>query len=226
MNSEGFPYGDIVILALIAGFILLRLRGVLGSRTGNDQPNFFAKKMLSGAEQEPVVQVEEKSLKPKTPADADPYLAGLGEGAVTDALGQIKARDAQFNASDFLQGARTAFEMVFDAFVKSDKPTLRMLMSDTIFQHFAGAADAREAQENKLETTLVSAQAKDITDAELIKNMARIGVRFASEQISVTRNAKGDIIEGNPSEVHHVEDHWVFERDVTSKNPNWKIVET
>lgn len=226
MNSEGFPYADIVILALIAGFVLLRLRNVLGNKTGNDSPNFFNRITPVAGEQDPVVQLDEKSLKPKLLPEADPYLTGMGNNAIAETLNGIKAKDPAFNATAFLQGARSAFEMVFDAFVKGDKPTLKMLMSDTIYQHFIKELDARDGQESKPETTLVSAKAQEITEAELIKNSARIGVRFISEQVSVLRDAKGTIVEGDPSELHHVEDHWTFERDVTSKNPNWKIIET
>lgn len=222
------PYADLIILALIAGFILLRLRSVLGSKPGDD---FFVKKQppASGqpeAKLETVVQLDEKSLKTKPKEETDVYLATLGDSPVADTIRQIKAKDPQFTATGFLQGAKAAFEMVFDAFVKSDRQTLKMLLADTIFQHFSRELDSRDAQTNKSETTLVSVAAKDIIQATLDKNTARLTVRFESEQVTVVRGPKGEIVEGNPSELHHVEDQWVFERDVTAKNPNWKIIET
>jgi len=222
------PYADLIILALIAGFILLRLRSVLGSKPGDD---FFAKKQQSAADrlqfkQDPVVQLDEKSLKPKPKEEADAYLMMLADGPVAESLRQIKSKDPQFTATGFLQGAKAAFEMVFDAFVKGDRQTLKMLLSDPIFQHFSHELDNRTKQENKSETTLVSVIAKDITQAISDKNMARLTVHFESEQVTVIRGPKGNIVEGNPSELHHVEDQWTFERDLTSKNPNWKIIET
>ena len=139
---------------------------------------------------------------------------------------QLHLRLARVLSRHFLQGARAAYEMVFDAFVKGDKQTLKMLLSDTLCQEFSRELDARKGQETQSETTLVSVKAKDITNAVLDRNTARLTVHFESEQVTVVRNSKGEIVEGNPSDIHHVEDHWVFERDVTSKNPNWKIIET
>lgn len=219
------PYADLVILALIAGFILLRLRSVLGSKPGDD---FFARKQPERPEtkQETVIQLDEKSLKLKPKEEPDTYLATLGDSPLAETLKQIKSKDPQFTATKFMQGAKGAFEMVFDAFVKSDRQTLKMLLSDSIFQHFSRELDSRDKQENKSETTLVSVKAKEISKATLDKNTARITVHFESEQVTVVRGPKGNIVEGNPSELHHSEDQWVFERDITSKNPNWKIIET
>jgi len=222
--SEGIPYADIVILALVAGFILLRLRSVLGTKIGNDNPSYFNRPVAQD-KQEPIVQLDEKSLKPKR-EEPDNYLAKLDNVPLVDAIHTIKVKDPQFTATRFLEGAKGAFEMVFDAFAKGDKQTLKMLLSDTIFQEFGKEIAEREGHDEKTETTLVSVEAKDITHAELVSNMAHITVLFLSEQVTVVRNAEGAIIEGDPSEINHVEDRWVFERDVASKNPNWKIIET
>ncbi len=222
--SEGVPYADIIILALIAGFILLRLRSVLGSRS-EDDPKGFDRFIPTG--KEPVVRVEEKSRKARPKEEIiDDYLAKLEDHKIAEVLASIKEKDPQFSASEFLQGAKMAYEMVFDAFTKADQVTLKLLLSDDLFRTFKAELEAREKQEQKTETTLVSATAGDITSAELNRSIARLGVKFVSEQVILTRSAKGEVVEGDPSEIHRVEDHWVFERDVTSKNPNWKIVET
>lgn len=225
--SEAVPYADILILALIAVFILLRLRSVLGNRTGNENPDYFRRiSALKSETQEPIVQLDEKYQKAKVREEVDSYMTTLGTSEVAVTLQAIKSRDPLFTASHFLVGARGAFEMVFDAFAKGDKSTLKLLLSDPIYQHFVGEIEDRKGQENKSETTLVSVVAKDITQATLSGNIARVSVRFESEQVTITRNPKGDIVEGDPSAIHHVEDEWMFERDVTSKNPNWKIIET
>ncbi len=225
--SEGLPYADIIILALIAGFILLRLRSILGDKSGNDNPGYFTKvKLPLSGQQEPVVQLDEKSLKLKSREEADPYLQALAQGPIADTLETLKTKDPIFTATGFLQGARMAYEMVFDAFAKGDKQTLSMLLAPPIYLHFNQDIDTRETSALKTETTLVSVKAQDITQASLDKNVARLAVRFISEQVTLTRNISGDILEGNPSEWHHVEDEWIFERDITSKNPNWKIIET
>lgn len=223
--SENVPYADIIILALIAGFILLRLRSVLGTRS-EDDPAGFNRLLPMRQDQEAVVQLDEKSLKNKPREDADSYMAALEGGTVKEGLQQIKDKDPQFSASEFLYGARLAYEMVFDAFAKGDKPTLKMLLSDSIYQHFVSEIDAREKQQNHTETTLVSVAAKEITEAKTQRTIARLSVKFVSEQVTLVKDAKGTVIEGNPSQMHQAEDHWSFERDVTSKNPNWKVVET
>jgi len=225
--SDGNSYADIVILALIAGFILLRLRSVLGDKMGNDSPGYFSKPITTLTDkQEPIVQLDEKSLKPKGRDDSDPYLASLTDNDIIDTFNAIKAKDPLFTATYFMTGAKAAFEMVFDAFAKGDTPTLKRLMSDSLLTHFSTDIAQRDAQDVRTETTLVSVAAKDVTKAVLNGNIAQLTVHFASEQVHVERNKNGDIVGGNASDIHHAEDHWVFERDVTSKNPNWKIIET
>lgn len=221
--SEGIPYADIVILALVAGFILLRLRSILGQNHGID---FSQRPPQERPQKEPhpVVQLDKRPAKPKEEPDA--YLLKLGDAPPADGLKQIRQKDPQFSATDFLDGARRAFEMVFDAFVKEDKSTLKLLLSEELYDDFGRELESRSKEENRRETTLVSIRSGEITQAVLTGNLARITVKFTSEQVTVERNAAGDIVAGDPSQVSHVEDEWVFERDVTSKSPNWKIIET
>lgn len=220
--SDGNNYADIIIIALIAGFILLRLRAVLGQKTDQDLSQPQKPQEMSGT----VIQLGAASQKPRPRETLDPYAAALEQGAVNDAITAIKAKDPLFTATGFLDGAKMAFEMVFDAFAKSDKQTLALLLSPEIYAHFSDDVDARDAQTEKTETTLLSVKAREISEALLDKNTARVTVRFDSEQVTVARNAAGAIVSGDPSAVHHSQEEWVFERDVTSKNPNWKIIET
>jgi predicted lipid-binding transport protein (Tim44 family) len=225
--SDGSSYADILILALIAGFILLRLRSVLGDKIGNDNPSYFNKPQASEpVKAEPIVQLDEKSLRPRLREEEDPYLASLSDSAMTAALEEMKEKDPQFTATAFLQGAKMAYEMVFDAFAKGDKKTLSMLLSSELYDTFAREIDSRDGSAQKADTTLVSVTAKSISEASVNGSIARIKVVFDSEQITVVRNDNGEIIEGNPSDVTQVEEDWVFERNVTSKNPNWKVIET
>ncbi|MFW0777814.1 MAG: Tim44/TimA family putative adaptor protein [Rickettsiales bacterium] len=226
--NNAVPYADIIILALIAGFILLRLRSVLGQNTGDDNMDAFKKSMRTQAEQEPIIKLGDHNPKAKTKEEPEPdhYLKDVTDLSVTSGLKAIKEKDAEFSATQFMQGAKMAFEMVFDGFAKGDKAPLKMLLSDELYQQFDAEIEARNKSEDKTETTLVSVNAKDITKAELDKNNARITVRFLSEQITVVRDKDGKIIDGDPSEVSEADDEWVFERNVTSKNPNWTIVDT
>lgn len=224
--SEGIPYADIIILALVAGFILLRLRSVLGHKIGNDDPEMFKKNIIKQADSEPIIRLSEKSIKPKLREEADTYLQNISDDTLAATLKTIKLKDPEFSATAFLEGAKMAYEMVFDGFAKGDKTPLRMLLSDALYKHFEAELDAHANADIRTETTLVSVAAKDITKAELDKNMVRLSVKFLSEQVTVERDKDGKIVGGNASDVHDVEEEWTFERDVTSKNPNWKVIET
>ena len=225
--SEGIPYADLLILALVAGFILLRLRSVLGRQSGDDGP--YIPPQTQNRKPEPmVIPLPDKAAKMKPKDEPDSYLESIKdkESDVAAGIRAIKERDPQFVATEFMEGARRAFEMLFDAFVKGEKNTLRMLLSDTLYKEFEQAAEARATSDRKEETTLVSILNAEMTQARLMGNMAQISVRFTSEQVTVVRGTSGEIIEGDPSQLQHVEDEWLFERDTQSKSPNWKIIET
>jgi predicted lipid-binding transport protein (Tim44 family) len=225
--SEGIPYADIVILALIAGFILLRLRSILGQKGDNDKPDFLQSSKISVIKDpDPIVQLNDKSLKPRPLVDLDPYVSTLSDSNILQVIKDIKAKDPLFNTTSFIEGAKMAFEMVFDAFAKGDKQTLSMLLSQEIYNDFLRHIEEREKQENKTETTLLAVKVQEISRANLDRNIARFGVSFESEQVAIERTKTGEIVGGDPSDVQHVNDEWVFERDITSKNPNWKIIET
>jgi len=126
----------------------------------------------------------------------------------------------------FFGRGKTRFEIVFDAFVKADKDTLSMLLSKDLCEHFVASTEERKKAETYTETTLLSVRPVDILSVNLDKNIVRLTVSFESEQVALEKNQKGEIISGNPKDVSHVVDEWVFERDINSKNPNWKIIET
>jgi len=224
---DNLPYADILILALVAGFILLRLRSVLGQKTGHDNPQFFKRDADDkDAVKEPIIQLTGKALKAKSADETDTYLYTLDNPVVAGVIADIKKIDAQFTATGFLAGARMAYEMVFDAFAKGDKKTLEMLLDAPLYDTFSREIDARDTSDTKTEITLVSVKARDIAEARLSGTKARISVKFDSEQVSVVKDAQGAIVEGNVSDLHLMDDEWIFERDISSKNPNWKIIET
>ncbi len=160
--------------------------------------------------------IEDKTLVPAKEAAMDD---SAGEGVAA-----IRVADPMFDAASFLEGAKIAFEMVFDAFNKGDKATLKTLLAPAVYDEFASEIEARQNQDSRHETTLVSVESTRIAGAAKDKNQARLTVRFVSEQITVVRSKEGKIIEGDPSQVDRVEDEWLFERDITSRNPNWKIM--
>ncbi len=230
------PYADILILALVAGFILLRLRSILGQNTGfdgrsdtPDQPpaskdttNNPESAVLSFPQLQQVLA--KAKLEPVAPSDQ--VAIDKLEANTKTAVEAIKAADPQFNLNAFIDGAKAAFEMVIKAFNSNDKITLAMLMKPTLAEVFIRESEARAASENKPETTLVSIVSVEVRAAELSGKMARVTLGILSEQVHVVRSSTGEIIEGNPSHVERVEDEWVLERDTTSKNPNWTIIDT
>ncbi len=213
--SSGFQFLDILVFAMVAGFLLLRLHRVLGRRTGHERrpPD----SLNDGEERvENVVTLTDKrGESDRTPADTGP--AGLT---------QIRIADPNFNDEDFLDGARGAFEMILSAFARSDKRQLKPLLSQTIYEQFAAEIDRHEGEDLKLETTLVSIILADIIDAGVEKRTAHVTVKLISEQINVTRDAEGEIVEGDPSRVDKITDIWTFARDTRSSDPNWQLIET
>lgn len=217
---------DIILLAAIAAFVLLRLRNVLGQKIGHDQPPTMPN----------VVKKEERVIHLK-PADTSVKEApvveqvveeptGIYPAAVEQAIEEIRAIDRQFRMKEFLDGAKMAFDMVHEAFRKDDRETLKALLSREIFKEFSGELDKQKKESEHAESTLVAILSADPKDVELDKSKARVTVAFASEQIFVSRDAEGKVVAGSPSDVQRVEDEWVFERDLRSSNPNWTVVAT
>lgn len=219
---------DIILLAAIAAFVLLRLRGVLGQKIGHDQPPAMPD----------IVKKEERVIHLKPSAEAMPLKEPAAEvlppeeslsqykEAVAASVGEFRKIDRQFSMKEFLDGAKAAFDMVHEAFRTDDRETLKALLSKDIFKDFAGELDNQKQSNEHAESTLVAVLSAEPVQAELEKSKARITVAFASEQIFVTRNTEGAVVEGSPSQVQRIEDEWVFERDLRSTNPNWTVIAT
>lgn len=223
--NEGFQYGDIIILALIAGFLVLRLRGVLGQKIGHEKPPLPSYPREES--ETPVVQKAEKVARAQQQEEKDSeLLQSAVDASARPGIEAITQADKDFSLERFLHGARAAFEMLFDAFVKGDRETLKMLLSPALYKVFSDELDQRANQERRKEITLLSVLSQHINAASLTRNTAQITLRFVSEQVTVTRDEKGAIVEGDPTQAEHVEDEWVFERDITSRNPNWKVIDT
>lgn len=223
---------DIIVLAAIAIFVLLRLRAVLGHKIGHDQPPPMPRDLPD--ESDRVVQVQPRQLdafgeRPSAVIDPTPeaqaILSKLPEEMRTtiDAMTKL---DPSFSLSEFLNGARMAFDMVLDAYAKDDRDTLKMLLSKDVFENFRKDLDAMKKDGKRVETTLVSVLSAELLEARLTRNVAHIVMKFESEQIQVVRDTDGKIIEGDASDIQTVDDEWAFERDLRSNNPNWKIVAT
>jgi len=223
----GFQFFDIIILAMIAGFLILRLRGVLGRRDGHEggYPDQFRDREQTekdAPDEDNVVQLPDRSdvpvdaLAPDIDAD-DPIAAGVT---------QIRVADPSFTPDTFAEGAKMAFEMILNAFSSGDRKTLKGLLSPDVFKNFDEAITERERAGEVLEDTLVGIRSAKIVEASMDGHHSIVTVKFVSEQISALRDAEGNIIDGNPNEVIDVTDFWTFSRDTRSSDPNWTLIGT
>jgi predicted lipid-binding transport protein (Tim44 family) len=222
-----FQYTDILILALIAAFIALRLRNTLGKDIGHKPDLTQLRRQLSETPEEAAAKIHPLSEE-KTQNDQQEAAAreAIGDPALLAGVDAIAKADPSFSLSGFTEGAKGAFEWVLKAYNAGDTETLKTLLSPPIFEEFSAALEASKASTEKTETTLVAITHAEVAAASLEKAKARITLRIVSEQIEVIRNAEGKIIGGDPSRPAVVEDEWVFERDVKSRNPNWVIMDT
>jgi predicted lipid-binding transport protein (Tim44 family) len=222
--SEGFQYIDILFFAMVAAFIALRLRSVLGRRTGHERRRSggFGPARPNGAADN-VVALPDRTA---TQAEAEATLGDVADGSVKAGLTQIRMADARFDLQQFLAGARMAFEMIVEAYADGDKEKLRPLLADDVYRGFDGAIDQRLAAGQTLETQLTAVPAAEVVDAKLDAGRARVTVKFKSEQINLLRDAEGKILEGDPQTAEEVVDLWTFEREIASPDPNWTLVET
>ena len=147
-------------------------------------------------------------------------------GALNDRYAAMRGLDKNFSPEEFLIGAKAAFEMVIDAFNAADHDTLKMLLSPDLYANFNETLEAQQSKNQKHQATLIAITQTEVTDAKLDGNVARMFVHFVSEQVILTRDADGAVVEGDPSSQQVVEDHWVFERTLTSADPAWTVVET
>ena len=221
-----FPFLEIVLFAMVAGFLILRLRNVLGRRTGNERrrpdPTSARTAAEEARERDAAAALPERARPPAR--DATPALADSSAGAA--GIAQIKSADRGFEPDHFVSGAKLAFEMIVQAFAKGESTNLRPLLSDEVFAQFDGAIKARAEAKQTLSTTLVGIREAEIADAEFDGRTARITVKFVSEQINLTRDNEGRIVDGDPSAVATVTDIWTFARNTGSRDPNWMLVAT
>jgi predicted lipid-binding transport protein (Tim44 family) len=238
--SEAFDIYTLLFLVL-AVVIFIRLRNVLGRRTGNERPPYDpytrpdAKRAGAPDANEPVVALP-RGRPARVPVEAsgpstEDIEARLGRHAPKDSpLGQsltglIRA-DPAFDPGQFLDGAKGAYEMIVMAFAEGNEAELKQLLGTEVYDGFQRAIRERQSRGEKMESSLVGIDKADIIEAEVKNRTAYVTVKFVSELVSVTRDADGEVIEGDPKKVREVTDIWTFARDIASRNPNWKLVAT
>jgi predicted lipid-binding transport protein (Tim44 family) len=231
-----FDIYTIIFLAL-AVFIFLRLRNVLGQRTGRERPPYdpySAREPVRPAAEKIVTlpnrNSEAAAPKPAEPADEAPAerWKGVAESGSPIAIGldAIAAADPNFDGQHFLIGARAAYEMIVNAYAEGDRRTLKNLLAREVYDGFENAINEREKRGETVESRFVSIDNADITSAELRGRNAQVTVRFQSKLVSVTRDKDGKVIDGNAERLTDITDVWTFARDVTARDPNWKLLAT
>ena len=197
MNSS-FEYLDIILLAMIAGFVILRLRGILGRRTGHEKKalgDLFSTKA--------------------TQKDTEKKIVNLSSSKLND-----EAKE------QFIKGAESAYEMIVTSFAKGDKNVLKPLLNKEIFQNFSDEIDHRKKENIKSELTFVGVKSAKINNFEKKDNIYTFTVNFVSEIITCKKDKNNKVIEGNPDIIKTVNDIWKFSKNMWSNNPNWYLVET
>lgn len=211
---------EIVFLAMLAGFIALRLYSVLGRRTGHEKPvaDPFRPSRPEISRPNGVPRAEPESVRlPELPADMDP--------AVRDGLKAVMAADRQFDADRFLGAARQAYGMVLEGFWAGHTEDLSELVSDEVQAQFETAIAQRKARGEMLDNKLLGVQQAEIVAASMNGAMAEVTVRFDAEILAVTRDAEGRITAGDPNDAVETHDLWTFSRHTGSTDPAWLLVD-
>jgi predicted lipid-binding transport protein (Tim44 family) len=229
---------DIVTLLflVIAVVIFLRLRSVLGRRTGNERPPRYDPYSAPDASGKPVrdnIVTLPRAEPARAPDELDEatFAKRLKDVAVEGSdvakkLQVVAQVDRSFDPKHFMAGARAAYEMIVTSFAEGDRKTLKQLLARDVFDSFSTALSERERNGETVEFKFVGISSAEVIDAEVAGKTASITVKFVSDLITATRNREGAVIDGDPSQIRDVTDIWTFARDVSSRDPNWRLVAT
>ena len=225
--NNGFQFLDIILFAMIAAFLILRLRSVLGrhkdsgeQQKENNPESYSLERSNDNVDNNIVSLPSAKSEKDSLEEKTGP------ETALESGLQNIQAATVDFDPKEFLNGAQAAFEMIIQDFAKGNTERLETLLNHEVFNNFLQAIRSREAEKQILENTLIRIVDSEIIEANMIDSFANITVKIVSEQVNVTRNEKGDVVSGNPENVAAVTDIWTFARDTSLQDPNWMLIAT
>lgn len=214
--SGAFPV-DLILFAMVAAFLVLRLRSVLGRRQGFERPPQEAR---AAEPLRPVPTAVPDAAPAAPPRGVPDARTPAGQG-----LARIRAQDGGFDPASFLGGAEGAFRMIVEAFASGDRATLRNLLSDDTYAGFEQAIAARETAGEHQRTEIRNVQDMSIEAADLRGTVAEITVRIVSDQINMVTAADGSVVSGHDG-VTEIVDLWTFQRDLRNSDPTWKLVGT
>ena len=216
---------EIVILAMVAAFLGLRLYSVLGRRAEHDEPPPVNRPVHRPDAPPPLrapAPRAEAPARPAVPALERPGFPPNAEAGVR----AIVAADRRFDVSAFLEGAKSAYAMTLEAFWRGDKDELAQLCDKDVYDGFVAAIDARAAAGEVLDNRLIRIEQATIDHADLDGTTARVRVRFVADIATVTRNGEGQVVAGSLDDAIESRDLWTFSRDLTSRDPDWLLDET
>ena len=197
--SSNFGYIDIILLAMIAGFIILRLRSILGRKTGHEDKIYprFSEKKFEEFKKQHDVKFEKRDSK------------------------ELEGKERE----NFIRGAEVAYETIITAFAKGDKKSLKELLTPRMATNFNQAISEREDKGIKSELTFIGMKESNLEKYEKIQDNIFATVKFVSDIISVKKDKNNNVVEGNPDRIKTVTDHWKFSKKVSSNSPNWYLAE-
>ena len=205
------PFIDILIFAVIAIFLIFRLRSILGTKDGFEKPQ---KKMHTESKKDNVI-----NFKTKSSDNIHEALNGSG-------LKDLRKLDTSFKDEEFLNGAKAAFPLILNSFSEGDLGNLRRYVGFDLYEEFATAIHQRDEAGEKLKINIEKVNDIQMLDAEISDGIASITVKFDTIQTRILTDSKDVEIEDDSFSSEQIEDIWIFERDINSKDPNWKLVET
>lgn len=208
----------IILFAMVAAFLALRLYAVLGKRTGHEQA-------LPNPADERVVQPPMPRTIDVVPEVREPGGRNIEAGAESG-LRAVIAADSSFDLAQFIDGAKSAYRMILEAFWKGDEETLEWLVEDEVRAAFGEAIAERKAAGHVLDNRLVAIERAMIADASVEGRVARISVRFDADIAAVTRDQDGNVVAGSLTDAVETHEIWTFTRNLRSSDPNWKLAET
>lgn len=231
-----------LIFLVIAVAIFLKLRSVLGRRTGDEEARFErykqqeAQRRAAASSQDKIITLPRRDREdapkpaeePRSTAAVEERVKALAgaDDSVAKGLMDIVRVDQSFEPDGFLKGAKVAYELIVTAFAEGNRRSLKELLSPEVFEGFAGAIGDRESRGETVEQTFVGIKAADIVEAELKNGISNVTVKFVSELITATRDRGGEVVAGDPKKIKEVTDIWTFSREVASRNPNWRLIAT
>jgi len=227
--DNGFQFFDIILFAMIAVFLILRLRGVLGRRDGHqgDFPDIFKQAIKKEKSDDDAGNDNVIPLDPTTTnTDDQPDVEAEPQTPLQMGLSAIGAADRDFDPDEFISGARIAFEYILGAYAGGDAKALKPLLSDDVFANFNVSIREREEAGQTMEETLIGISKAELVEAEMEGTIAQVTVKFISDQVHALSDSDGNVVDGDPDKIVSVTDFWTFARDTRSRDPNWSLAAT